>query len=172
MENNLKEIINEEIIENEILNNYTQIINEECDLRTVRELRKIINSRYGILTLLNTYLYQYLISKNENAKFSNILKNIRNEQLKHLELLSDAIIKFGGVPKFNYGNNFWSSRFVNYDNLGSNIIRNNINTENRSINLLNNALKIIKNESLKSLLNELIRDKKRYIEIFTNFSNN
>jgi len=166
MENNIKDIEN---IENRRDFRYTPIENAVCNLKTIRILKRLMNSRVSEMTGINTYLYQFFISRYDNPNLANIFRRIAINEMKHLELLADAIIKFGGIPTFNYRDNFWNARFVNYENVGLNIIRNNIRDENKSIIQYKHAIENVENESLKQLFREIILDKERHIQELSSF---
>lgn len=149
-------------------NRYTLIENTCKDLTTVRILKQLLNSRIGEYTLVAQYYFQHIILENINRDISEKLLQIITEKLNHTKILSKAIISFGGVPKYNYnGNNFWNARFVNYDQNLNTLLTNNINKERLSIITYNNSILKIKNQELKQLLFEIIADKQRYIQTFT-----
>lgn len=151
-------IINERI--------YTSINNASCDCRTIRLLKNLIAGRYGELTALHTYLFQNIILGNSNPNLTTALNNILLDEVLHTKLLGNAILSFGGVPRFSNGQgNFWSARNVNYSTNTSDFINSNISLLQRQINDYRQAISKISNQSLISLLNEIIEDKNKHIKI-------
>ena len=151
---------------------YPNIINATCDCGVVRLLKGLVGGRFGELTLFNTLLFQRMLSQNSNEKLFNALSEIEQEDLKHIELLSNAITNFGGVPRFTNGQgSSWSARNVNYETNFNNFLRDNINFKERAIKEYERVITRIVNESLKELLNQIIEDENRHIVIFRKFLN-
>lgn len=145
---------------------YTPITNAFCDCRTIRILKNLLSGRYGELTGLHSYLFQNILTNNLNDSLSNALNNIFSEELLHAQLLGNAIISFGGTPRFSNGQgSFWSARNVNYQTNQNDFINSNILREQRAIRELQNAIARVTNQSLQQLLREIIEDKDRHIQI-------
>lgn len=89
-----------------------------------------------------------------------------------MELLGNAIISFGGNPRFTNGQGTpWSSRFINYTQNQQSFLQNNIRAEEIAIASYENAIGQVANESLKQLFREIIEDKRRHIQIFRSYLN-
>lgn len=143
---------------------YTQISNASCDCKTVRILKRLLSGRYGSLTGINSYLFQNIISSQINNNLAKTLNELSLEELLHASLIGNAIQSFGGMPRFSNGQGtFWSARNVNYETNQNQFIRNNILREECAIKELEQAILQVSNQSLISLLKEIILDKQSHI---------
>lgn len=139
---------------------------------TVKYLKFLIGSRFGELTVLNQFIFQSILIKEQNFNLYNSLRNIILETISHLEFLGDAVIKFGGRLKFSNGQGVpWTARYLNYEtnqnvfiNYGINLIEKNISNYNRTISCVNN-------ESLKNALRKIIEDKNKQILVLKSYLN-
>ena len=149
---------------------YTPISGASCDCRTVRLLKNLLSGRFGELTGIHTYLYQNLISNGTNQNLANALNELSLEELLHANLLGNAIVNFGGNPRFSNGQGtFWSGRNINYETNQNTFLRNNILREQRAIQNYQDAINRITNQSLKQLLGEIIADKNRHIQVLQSY---
>ena len=152
---------------------YTKITNATCDCRTIRILKNLLSGRFGELTGIHSYLFQNIISNGINQNLANALNNLSLEELLHANLLGNAILNFGGTPRFSNGQGtFWSGRNVNYQTDQNSFIRSNISREERSIRDYEDAIARVNNESLRQLLREIIEDKRQHIIILNSFLKN
>lgn len=151
---------------------YTNITNAFCDCPTLRILRSLFSGRFGEMTTFNTLLFQRLISDRFNPALATALREIALEDFLHMELLGNAIISFGGVPRFTNGQGgFWSARNINYNTNVNDFLRYNILGKERSIREYERAISRVTNESLRQLFREIIEDERRHIDIFRGFIN-
>lgn len=154
------------------ISNYTPITNASCDCRTIRILKSLLSGRLGEFTGVSTYLYQHFVINTLNSALANSLSQIAIQEMRHMELLGNAIISFGGNPRFTNGQGTpWSSRFVNYTQNQQSFLQNNIRAEEMAIASYENAISQVTNESLKQLFREIIEDERRHIRIFQSYLN-
>ena len=161
---------NEVIIEPNISNNrfinLSNAINCPC---TVRLLKYLLGSRISELTLVNQFLFQSIIIRQSNTNLYNTLINFIEETNSHIDVLSNAILKFGGNLKFSNGQGTpWSARYLLYKTNVNDFLNYNIKLLEKVINNYKKAINCINNESLKQILNQIIEDKNNQIIIFKN----
>ena len=155
---------------NNDISSYTPITNASCDCKTIRILKSLLSGRFGEFTGMSTYLYQHFVINMLNSALANSLSQIAIQKLRHMELLGNAIISFGGNPRFTNGQGTpWSSRFINYTQNQQSFLQNNIRAEEMAIASYENAIGQVANESLKQLFREIIEDKRRHIQIFRSY---
>ncbi|MBQ9786340.1 MAG: manganese catalase family protein [Clostridia bacterium] len=152
-----------------IITGYTTLTNTSCDCQTVRILKRLLSGRQGKFTSLFTYLYQSIITNQQNQNLSNTLKAIYNQELIHANLLGNAINSFCGCPRFSSEGTFWSARRVNYTTNQTQFLQQNIRFIENSIILYQNAIARVTNQSLKQLLSEILEEDRRHLETFRSF---
>lgn len=143
--------------------------NTFCDCQTQRILKRLLSGRFGKLTSLFTYLYQSLIVQSQNPRLYNALISIYQQELLHASLLGSALVSFGGNPRFSAEGTFWNARRVNYTQNPSVFLQENIRFIENSINLYQNAILRVTNQSLKQLLSQILEQDKRHLETFRSF---
>ena len=147
--------------------NYTQISGaSQCNC-TVKYLKVLNSGRVSATTLLNTYLFQYLVVGGGNQELRNLLQEGSRIEMQHSRLLGEAIVLFGGLPKLSNGQGApWSARYLNYETNPNRIILNNIRLIEFYIRQLNIVKQRVPNQSLKSLISEIIEDEDIVLERF------
>lgn len=140
---------------------------------------KILSYSYaGIiseLTAINEYVYQHIIFKNINTELSNKLLEISITEMKHLSTLGELIKLLGGNPEYNYQNYYsdtmipWNASYISYINDVNLALKNNIKTENIAILNYKKSIKLIEDENIKKILQDIINDELHHIDIFKSF---
>ena len=147
-------------------NNFNSVV---CDLKTVKILKRLLSGRISEQTLFNTYLFQFLLNEN-NLELKNAILSLYEQKQKNINLLADAIISFGGVPRFTNGQgNFWSARYVNYITNSRYYISNNIDKERLLIREYQRAKSKTTNQTLINLYNQLINNSNFAISLLNKF---
>lgn len=163
---------NEVIVKPDISNDNLKLTNINNCCCTVKCLKLLIGSRFSELTQLNQFIFQSILIKEQNPNLYNSLRNIILENVSHLEILGDAVIKFGGRLKFSNGQGTpWSSRYLNYETNQNIFLNNNIRLLELNISNYEKAINCVRNDSLKNILRKIIEDKRRHINIFRNYIN-
>ena len=121
----------------------------------------------GELTAITQYSYESITLKNE-AKISNILKEIAIEEMKHLKILSNIIANLGEKPIYmNYKGNVWTADNLTYDFADlKGIIDLNIKEEEKAILGYKNILKYTNNMFLRRIYERIILDETTHLEVF------
>lgn len=121
----------------------------------------------GELTAVTQYIYEHIELK-KYEEFSKILLSIAIEEMHHLDLIGDLIKKLGKTPRFMGSDQcLWNAQNVKYRfNNIYDMLNYNIKSEKRAIREYEEAIKCIKNKSIKELLERIIIDEQTHLEIF------
>ena len=145
---------------------YPAITNATEDMGVVRALKKLTAGRCGEFTAVNTYFYQYLILKNSYPEIANALREIALVELSHFEILSEAIVDFGGDPTLSDGQgNVWTGRNINTQKDVKKLLLDNIRAEENGVKRLETVASKVNNVSLSELLLRIIEDEKNHVII-------
>ena len=139
---------------------------------TVKCLKFLIGSKFGELTVLNQFIFQSILIKEQNFNLYNSLRNIILETILHLEFLGDAVIKFGGRLKFSNGQEVpWTVRYLNYETNQNSFLSNDIRLLEQVILNYRKVINCVNNESLKNDLIKIIEDKNKQILVLKSYLN-
>lgn len=124
-------------------------------------------------TAIHSYLYQYLLKKEELKEFSNIMEHIAEVEMHHLSLLGETIKLLGIVPAFGSYSNldnfiFWNSSNVCYNADLKKIILCDIKNEEEAIRNYKKHYAIIKDHYVRELINRIIEDEEVHIFVLNN----
>lgn len=146
---------------------YPEIVGETKSHKTVAMIKNLMSGGDGELKAILQYFYQSSLLNKVETEISDILEEISVNEMTHLELLSHAIVSFGGDPKYENGNNqYFSTNQINYSNKLKDALDANIHGEERAIKNYTNAISQTENESLKQLFYRIIEDEKLHLKIF------
>lgn len=125
-------------------------------------------SSVGEFGAINQYLYHHFITEPRNKHVAETLRDIAIVEMKHMELLADAIIKLGGNPVFKgYLQPSWNPRSIFIGrNLRERIIAN-INAEQEAINNYQKHIHVIHDGYIRELLARIIDDEQVHIKILS-----
>ncbi|MBR6778541.1 MAG: manganese catalase family protein [Clostridia bacterium] len=152
---------------------YPQIENAIEDKTTVMILKNLLSARSGEVNGVMQYLYQSEVANKTNSEIADVFEEISIVEMMHLKLLMDAIIKFGGNPKFEDAQgNMFNAGYVNYSNKLRDMLESNIFAESKAIENYEEAIKRVSNESLKKLLARIIEDEELHIKVFKKIRDN
>ena len=145
---------------------YPAITSAVDDPATVRILKRLTAGRCGEFTAVNIYFYQYLILKNTYPEIAETLREISLVEMMHYEMLSEAVVDFGGDPTLTDGTgNVWTGRNINREHDVREILQDNIRAEQNGIRRLELAAASVQNVSLSQLFLRIIEDEKNHIII-------
>lgn len=152
--------------------NYPNIENANNDTRVVMLLKDLLASRNGEASGVMQYFFQSRIARQVDDEIADILEEISIVEMEHMQLLMDAIVAFGGVPKYeNSKGQPFSANYINYSTKLKDMLQFNILDEQNAIRDYNNAQQFIDNQSLKNLLARIVEDEKLHLNIFKNLQN-
>ena len=144
---------------------YPQIEGATDDAQTVAVLKDLANGRDCELSAILTYNFQSTISDRTNDDIGEVFEEIAIVEMHHLGLLMHAICDFGGTPKYETSNNApFNMNNVNYSIKLKDMLESDIREEQTAIANYNQAIKMVKNQSLKDLFARIILDEQRHIE--------
>lgn len=144
---------------------YPQIENATDDAQTVAVLKDLANGRDGELNGILTYIFQSTIADKTNADIGEIFEEIAIVEMRHLGLLMHAICSFGGTPKYEISSGApFNIGGVNYSLKLKDMLEANIRGEQAAIANYTQAIKMVKNESLKELFERIILDEQKHVD--------
>ena len=137
---------------------YPEIENaSRCEF-TVAILKKLYCSKKSETTAVLQYVYQHLVANKYAKHAAKIFAEIGKVEMKHMDLLGEAMIKFGGDPVFYYFDTPLNGGWVNYSKNLFQMLMTNINDEKEAARQYRAAAEKVKNESLKLLLLRISED--------------
>ena len=148
--------------QNNKFNNASNCSNNNFSL--VKELQNVVNGRDGEVTAIFTYLFQHIISKDE--KISEAMLKMAQDEMEHMEALSHLNYNLGTMPYFvDANNNFFTSRYVNYETKPNNFLKQDLEGEKVAIKEYSRLFESTSDENVKEVLKEIIEDEKEHVEI-------
>ncbi|MDD4111267.1 MAG: ferritin family protein [Clostridia bacterium] len=143
---------------------YPKIVNAMPNRTDVKQLKMLATGRNGELTAILTYLYQYYIFNEDYPEIANSLEQISIIEMKHYELISKAIVEFGGDPNLTNGQgDIWTGRNVDTEKNIKRALLNNIKGEEDAIMDYTRAAKETTNQSLAALYLRIAEDETQHI---------
>lgn len=159
--------MNFEDIEVKINQPYPEIVDAKTDPQTVAVLKNLTFSNVGELEAVLTYIYQSVIADKTHRDIADVFEEIGIVEMMHQDMLMHAITAFGGVPRYEDANGtYYTTRSVNYTQKLSEMLNNNIASEELTIKMYSDGINRVTNQSLKDLFARIILDEKRHVEIF------
>ncbi len=151
---------------------YPSITDATNNAKTVRVIKNLMSGYDGELRAVLQYFYQSSLCNKIQPEISKILEEISVAEMMHMELLSHAIVDFGGTPMYdNAQGYFFNTEVVAYQTKLKDILDINIKSEEIAIRDYTNAINMVENQSLKNLFKRIIEDEKIHLEIFTYLRN-
>lgn len=146
---------------------YPEIVGATFSPETVAILRNLYASRISEFTAIASYSYQSRVIGEHNPEITKLLEGVAVTEMRHLELLGEAIVEFGGDPVYaNSRGQFWSGIFVDRDKNVCKILKNNIRGETGAVAEYSMAATRVKNQSLANLLLRIAEDEQHHKELF------
>lgn len=150
---------------------YPELSINKIDKREVALLMPAYGGKKSETTAIMEYAFQSYVLKTNYPEISSCLKRIAIAEMKHHELLADAIIAFGGIPYIGGNNYFWQGGFVNYSTDVKTIINRDVTSEKEAIAYYKEIIRLSENESLKKLIGRIILDEAIHIETLNAIKN-
>ena len=145
---------------------YPKVTGAHCP-NTVKLLKEDYAGVVSELTAITQYIFQEN-SLDDYPSFQKSLLKIAIQEMKHLDLLGEAIETLGGSPRFDDGEYYWVSSNVDYSTGIKNIVLADIKAEKAAIENYTKHAQIIENKSVKDLINRIIEDEKLHLEFYEN----
>ena len=124
------------------------------------------------------YSYQHFNTFENNKEFSSVIEEISIVEMKHLEILGKLIKLLGKEPIYKTCNSLtdecvmWSSYNIKYDTNIKDMLITNIKGEKNAIKNYELHKRLINDKNIKKILERIILDEKKHVEIFENLYNN
>jgi bacterioferritin len=146
---------------------YPQLTNVIPNRADVRQLKSLTSGRKSELSAILTYLYQSYILQAEYPAISKALKRVAKVEMDHYDVLSEAIVAFGGDPNLTDGQgNIWTGRNISTVKDVRKILENNIKAEKAAVAEYTKAARETSNDSLAALYLRIARDEALHIAVF------
>ena len=145
---------------------YPKIEDAQPDITTVNILKSLAFSRTGELNGVLTYVYQSNIADKTDSDLGELFEEISITEMMHLNMLMHAISAFGGIPKYESDGAYFNASCINYTTKLKEMLENNIKAEQGAIYDYGEAIKRVKNESLKALFARIIKDEELHLNTF------
>lgn len=144
---------------------YPEIVDANVCLKTVGVLKYLISCKGGELNSILQFIYQSTIADSTNAELGELFEEIAITDMNHAGLLMHAIVNFGGDPKYEDGNgNTFNANCVRYIDKLKDMLDYNIMMLENCIKNYHQAIELVDNQSLKSLLTRIVEDKHKQLE--------
>ena len=123
-------------------------------------------------TAVMQYSYQHFDKFKENKEFAEIIAEIAEVEMKHLELLGETIKLLGKEPVYKTCESergdcvFWTGDNVFYKTDLKDMLNADINSEKNAIKNYEHHKMLINDKYIKEMLSRIILDEKRHVQIF------
>lgn len=145
---------------------YPEITNAYPSMYEVKLIKWLTASKDSEMSAVATYMYQNYILQDEYPLIADTLKHIAIVEMSHLDLLSEAIVDFGGNPNLTDGRgNVWTGRNVLQFRNPREILLADIRAEEKAIRDYQIAASKTCNASLAALFERIIIDEQDHIII-------
>lgn len=145
---------------------YPEITNAYPSMYEVKLIKWLAASRDSEMSAVATYMYQSYILQDEYPLLADTLKHIAIVEMRHLDLLSEAIVDFGGNPNLTDGRgNVWTGRNILQIRNPREILLADIKAEEQAIRKYQLAASKTCNASLAALFERIIIDEQDHIII-------
>lgn len=135
----------------------------ERNLADSRLLMPSYGGNASEITAIMTYSFQHFICPVK--EIAETMLGISAVEMKHMELLGEAITELGGYPIIG-GRTYWNGSYVNYTLDTKKFLRQNILAEETAILGYERTILNLNQDSLKQLLERIIIDEEIHIKIF------
>ncbi len=118
------------------------------------------------------YSYQHFNTFDSNEEFSKIIEEIAIVEMKHLEMLGKTIKLLGREPIYKTCEAsrgdcvMWSASNIDYSTRLKEMLEVDIKEESKAIKIYESHKRLIKDKYIKNMLDRIILDEKRHLEIF------
>ena len=137
------------------------------DPKQARLLLDLYAGAISEFTAVNSFRYQFLVSKGENPAFSRLLKCVEANEEFHVRTLAKLIDELGGDPKYyDSGKNFWDGSLAIYGNGVRDRLEGDIAAEKGIIQLYQKTVNQLTDPYVRRLVRRLGLDDVFHLELF------
>lgn len=150
---------------------YPSVENLTRDPVAARILSAQFATSGGELNAILQYIYQsFIFNHAGNEKTASLLKSIAIAEMKHFDLLGNALINLGAQPVYTFtppvAFNFYSTKFVSYTCNFAEMLEDDIIAEKHAIASYKKMLCRLKNEKVSTLVSRILEDEELHLEAF------
>ncbi|XAH73101.1 ferritin family protein [Kineothrix sp. IPX-CK] len=131
-----------------------------------------VGSSNSEMTAVSLYFYNSVILDPLYVNFAKCFHEISIVEMHHLNIFADLAFKMGADPRLwsvqNRRKAYWTPAFNQYPREIRSIIVNSIKGEEAAIRKYRSQTSVIRDANIKSILERIILDEERHIEIFNN----
>ena len=138
-------------------------IEVDKNLSDSRLLMPSYGGNAGEITAIMTYSFQHFICPVD--EIARVLRGISIAEMRHGELLGEAITALGGYPIVG-GRTYWNGSYVNYTLDTKKFLKQNILAEENAILGYERTILNLSQDCLKQLLERIIVDEEIHIKLF------
>ncbi|MCD7808591.1 MAG: hypothetical protein LUH02_04555, partial [Erysipelotrichaceae bacterium] len=110
-----------------------------------------------------------ILTKEEHPDLSQIFRNIKQEEMKHMELLADLCYQLGIDPRLWEIQNdllqYWSPGYNIYPRTLHKMIENMINNETKLIDIMQSQISMFDEPIIIDIFHQIITEDKKHVDI-------
>lgn len=129
-----------------------------------------IGSCNSEMSAVSLYFYNSIILNPEFANLAQCFHKISIVEMHHLQIFATLSFQMGLDPRLwslkNRRSSYWTPACNNYPREICNVLENSIKAENAAIQKYSRQAELICDENIVEILNRIILDEQRHIEIF------
>lgn len=129
--------------------------------------------KFGELTALTQYFYQYLNTSQTHKQLSRDLKRISIAEMHHMERLGKLIVLLGGYPLLRTcptgACSYWEGCYISPTQDIQKFLEENIQSERIAIKNYQQRIRQIQDRYIQAVLEEIIQEEEQHIEIFQKY---
>lgn len=146
---------------------YPEITECENNPFYVSLLLNLYASAQSELTAVLQYVYQVHYFEPINEQTAADVEEIGLVEMSHIELLAEAIIAFGGTPRYISSRGmYYTTKSVDYTKDYVSMLLSDLNGEKAAIKAYGDSASMVKNAQLKDLLLRIQADEELHYKIF------
>ncbi len=154
---------------------YPDINPESQNCEYAYEILSNVGGSNSEMTAVSLYFYNSVILDPTYAHFAKCFHNISIVEMHHMDMFADMAFKLGADPRLwsrcNRRMVYWTPQYNQYPREIRTLIINSINGEEAAIQKYKKQAEYIRDPNIVGLLNRIILDEKRHVEIFCNMLN-
>ena len=148
---------------------YPDLSGLTCDPVSARIISAAYATSTGELNATLQYIYHSVcFGADGDKERADMLKSIAIAEMKHLDLLAEALIRLGAPPVYSCcppaKYNFYSTKFVAYSRSFRNMIEDDIMGEKYAIYSYERMLPRLKNNTLRTLICRILEDEQLHLD--------
>lgn len=135
-----------------------------------QEILSNVGGSNSEMTAVSLYFFNSVILDPDYASFAKCFHEISIVEMHHLDMFADLAYTLGAEPRLwsmrNRRKVYWTPAYNRYPHEIHEVITNSIDGEEAAIQKYKNQSEFIKDANIVDILNRVILDEERHIEIF------